>query len=50
VGGALLGSMVIGIVDSFGKALFPNFAMFTIYLAMVVSLSVRPRGLLGRKI
>lgn len=50
VEGALLGSMVIGIVDSFGKALFPNFAMFTIYLVMVVSLSVRPRGLLGRKI
>jgi len=49
VEGALVGSMLIGIVDSFGKALFPNFAMFTIYLAMVVGLSLRPRGLLGRR-
>ena len=50
VEGALLGSMLIGVIDAFGKALFPEIAMFTIYLAMIISLSIRPWGLLGRKL
>jgi len=50
IGGALLGSMVVGIADALGKALFPDIAMFIIYLTMIISLSIRPRGLLGRKI
>lgn len=45
--GALMGGLLIGLVDAFGKALFPEFAMFTIYLAMVVILILRPRGLIG---
>lgn len=48
--GALLGSMLIGIVDSFGKTLFPEFAMFSMYLLMIIILIIRPFGLLGRKI
>jgi len=48
--GALLGSMVIGIIDAFGKALFPELAMFTIYLVMIIILLVRPSGLLGRRV
>jgi len=47
VHGALLGSILIGLVDTFGKALFPQFAMFTIFLVMVVILLIRPTGLLG---
>jgi branched-chain amino acid transport system permease protein len=50
VQGALLGSILIGLIDVFGKAMFPQFAMFTIYLAMVVILIIRPSGLLGRKV
>ena len=46
--GALLGAMVIGLIDSFGKVYFPDFAMFTIYIAMIIILLVRPIGLLGR--
>lgn len=48
--GALLGSMLIGFVDSFGKALFPEFAMFSMYSLMIIILILRPRGLLGRRI
>jgi branched-chain amino acid transport system permease protein len=48
VQGALAGGLILGIVDSFGKALFPGFAMFTIYLAMIIILLVKPHGLLGR--
>ena len=49
VHGALLGSILIGLVDTFGKALFPEFAMFTIFLTMIIILLFRPIGLLGRK-
>ncbi|MFC2019746.1 branched-chain amino acid ABC transporter permease [Chloroflexota bacterium] len=48
VRGALLGALVIGLIDSFGKAYFPDFALFTIYLAMIIVLLLRPSGILGR--
>lgn len=47
--GALLGGVIIGVIDNFGKALFPDFAMFTIYLVLVLILIFKPTGLLGRK-
>lgn len=47
--GALLGGILIGVVDSFGKALLPDLGMFFIYLIMVIVLAVRPIGILGRK-
>ncbi len=48
--GALLGSIIIGLIDAFGKAMFPDYAMFSMYIAMIVILLVRPRGLMGREI
>jgi branched-chain amino acid transport system permease protein len=48
--GALLGSILIGLIISFGTTLFPDLSMFFIYLAMVVILLVKPSGLLGRRI
>jgi hypothetical protein len=50
VQGALLGAMIIGLVDAFGKAYFPALSMFSMYLTMIVILLVRPQGLLGRKV
>ena len=49
VQGTLLGAILIGVIDSFGKVLFPDLAYFTIYLVMIVVLVVRPSGLLARK-
>lgn len=49
VQGALLGSLIIGILDTFGKTFFPDFAMFTAYIIFIIMLIVRPTGLLGRK-
>jgi branched-chain amino acid transport system permease protein len=49
VHGVFLGSMLIGLADTFGKALFPQLAMFTIFLALIIILLFRPVGLLGRK-
>jgi branched-chain amino acid transport system permease protein len=49
VHGALFGSLIIGIIDTFGNAYFPDFAMFTAYLIFIIVLIVKPTGLLGRK-
>lgn len=48
--GALLGGILIGVLDAFGRAVFPQFAMFIMYVTMIAVLVFRPTGLLGRKI
>src|SRR6478735_8994787 len=45
--GAFLGSLLIGIADTFGKAYLPNHALFLIYLLMAVVLLMRPQGMFG---
>jgi branched-chain amino acid transport system permease protein len=50
VQGALLGGILIGVIDAFGRALFPKLAMFTMYFTMIIILLLRPSGLLGRKV
>lgn len=45
--GAFVGSMVIGIADTFGKAYVPSMALFMVYLVMAAVLLLRPRGLFG---
>jgi branched-chain amino acid transport system permease protein len=47
--GALIGSLIIGLIDTFGKAYFPDASMFIIYLIFIIMLLVRPTGILGRK-
>lgn len=47
--GAFVSSVFVGVIDTFGKAYFPDFAMFIIYLLMVVVLLTRPQGLFGVK-
>jgi len=47
VAGALLGSVMVGMVQAVGTGYFPGFASFTTYLLMVLILVVRPTGLLG---
>ncbi|MDB5569373.1 MAG: uncharacterized protein JWN93_556 [Hyphomicrobiales bacterium] len=46
LGGAILGSLLIGFADTFGKILLPQFAMMMIYLVMALALIFRPSGLL----
>ena len=43
--GALIGSLVIGMVDTYGQVVAPEFARVTIYALMAVVLLVRPYGL-----
>ncbi len=46
--GSLIGSVVIGIIYTFGQMLLPDLAYVILFLPMVLVLAVRPEGLLGR--
>ncbi|GIX47551.1 MAG: branched-chain amino acid ABC transporter permease [Candidatus Tectimicrobiota bacterium] len=46
--GAVVGSLVVGLLDTFGKAFFPELSYFTIFGPMALVLALRPRGLFGR--
>lgn len=46
--GALVGSMLIGLANAFGKALFPEFSYFTIFVPVALIMALRPQGLFGR--
>jgi len=46
--GTLIGALIIGLVDAFGKAFFPDLAMFTMYLVLILMLLIKPSGILGR--
>lgn len=48
VKGALLGSLLIGLADTFGQLWAPQFAGMTVYLLMAGVLVWRPAGLFGR--
>ena len=49
LGGAAIGSLLVGIADNFGKALFPELSYFTLYAPMALILALRPTGLFGRE-
>lgn len=46
--GAFIGSLLIGLIDTLGKAVVPELAMFTVFVPMVVMLAIKPNGLFGR--
>lgn len=46
--GAVVGSLIVGLVDVFGKTYLPELAYFTVFAPMVIMLALRPRGLFGR--
>jgi branched-chain amino acid transport system permease protein len=47
--GALIGALVVGLVDNFGRAIFPELSYFTLFAPMAAILAVRPTGLFGRE-
>jgi len=46
--GAFLGSLFVGLVDNFGKALFPELSLFTLFAPMAIILAIRPTGIFGK--
>jgi len=47
--GALIASLLVGFVDTFGKVFFAEFSGIGVYLLMAIILVWRPEGLLGRR-
>lgn len=47
--GAAMGSLIVGLIDTFGKALFPDLSYFTLFAPMAIVLAIKPTGLFGEK-
>jgi branched-chain amino acid transport system permease protein len=50
LGGAMVGSLVVGLVDAYGRWLLPEFSYFMVFGPMAVLLLFRPTGLFGREV
>lgn len=50
LGGAIVSSLILGQIISFGLAYLPQYSYFLIFIPMAIVLSIRPQGLFGRKI
>lgn len=48
LGGAALGALLVGLIDSVTKATVPNLAMISIFGALMLVLAFKPNGLLGK--
>ncbi|NJC63116.1 branched-chain amino acid ABC transporter permease [Planosporangium flavigriseum] len=46
--GAVLGSLIVGLLSNYGEAYFPSLAHFALFAPLVVVLLIRPQGVLGR--
>lgn len=46
--GAFVAGLLVGIIDSVGKSLFPELAHFTLFAPLIIVLAVRPTGLFGK--
>lgn len=48
VTGAAIGALVIGIAENIGLAYFPTYGVVLTFVIMVVTLAIRPQGIMGR--
>nr|WP_322786178.1 branched-chain amino acid ABC transporter permease [Effusibacillus pohliae] len=48
--GTLVASIVVGLVETFGKVMFPQLSLIIIFGFMAVVLLVKPTGLLGKQV
>jgi branched-chain amino acid transport system permease protein len=49
IAGSALGALIVGVVDSFGRAYVHEVAIFLLMGTLIIVLAFRPRGLLGRE-
>jgi branched-chain amino acid transport system permease protein len=48
--GAMVGSLIVGLTDAYGRWLLPEFSYFVIFGPMALLLLFRPTGLFGREV
>ncbi|MGE5794432.1 MAG: branched-chain amino acid ABC transporter permease, partial [Bacteroidota bacterium] len=49
LGGAMIGALVVGLLDAYGRWLLPEFSYFVLFAPMAILLLVRPRGIAGKE-
>jgi branched-chain amino acid transport system permease protein len=49
LGGAMIGALVVGLLDAYGRWLLPEFSYFVLFGPMAVLLLFRPQGIAGRE-
>ncbi len=47
--GVVVGSIVVGFMENFGTALFPELSYFALFAPMAIILAIKPTGLFGRE-
>lgn len=47
--GSAVGSILVGLVDNFGKALIPELSYFTLFAPMALVVALKPAGLFGKE-
>ncbi len=47
--GAMIGALIVGLLDAFGRWLLPEFSYFVLFGPMALLMLFRPRGLFGRE-
>jgi branched-chain amino acid transport system permease protein len=47
--GSVVGSLILGVVQTFGNYYLPDLALAAVYLAMIAVLVLRPEGLFGQR-
>jgi branched-chain amino acid transport system permease protein len=48
--GAAIGALIIGLAEQFGLVYFPTYGIVLTFLIMVVTLAVRPQGIMGARL
>ena len=48
--GSLIGAVLIGLIETFGKIWFPSLSMLIIFILMMIVLLIRPQGLFGKEV
>jgi branched-chain amino acid transport system permease protein len=49
LGGAMIGALVVGLLDAYGRWLLPEFSYFVLFAPMAILLLARPRGIAGKE-
>ena len=49
LGGAMIGALVVGLLDAYGRWLLPEFSYFVLFAPMALLLLLRPRGIAGKE-
>jgi branched-chain amino acid transport system permease protein len=47
--GTLAASLIVALIDTLSKSLFPEISLFAIFLLLIIVIAIRPTGLFGRR-